>query len=66
MHSTLACHFYSIPFPSHKSTDVLLGLDFNSFSASVCCFQQFQVQTEFCKDGDSGGGYTLLWETFFS
>lgn len=72
MHSTLACHFYSILFPSHKSTDMLLGLYFNSFSASVHCFQQFKVQTEFCKGRAAffscahPGGYTLLLETFFS
>lgn len=74
MHSTSAFQFYSIPFPSHKSTEVMLGLYFNSFSASVLCFQQFQVQTEFgwVKGRASlfscahPGWYTLLLETFFS
>lgn len=51
MHSALACHFYSVPFPSHESTEVLLVLYFNSLSASVHSFQQFQIQTEFCKGG---------------
>lgn len=31
-HSVLACRFYSVPFPSHESTEVLLVLCFNSLS----------------------------------
>jgi len=51
MHSTLACRFYSVPFPSQECAEVLPVLYFNSPSASLRCFQQFQIQTEFCKGG---------------
>lgn len=55
--------FLQHPFPITQVHCVLLGLDFNSFSASVHRFQQFQGQTEFCK-GRASEGTPCFWSHF--
>lgn len=51
MHSALACHFYSVPFPSHESTEVLLGLYFNSLSPSLYTVSNsFKFRLSFAKE----------------
>lgn len=51
MHSALACHFYSIPFPSHESTEVLLGLCFNLLSLPLYTVSNsFKFRLSFAKE----------------
>lgn len=51
MHSVLACHFYSVPFPSCKSTEVLLVLYFNSLSLPLYTpSNSFKLRLSFVKE----------------